>query len=111
MATRKPPGYLLRLVSATGAGESFDCTAARSEGLLGWSCSAASAIFSVQVSHDDNTWGTIETYTASATQTGSAQLTGYYPYVRANVLYVNAATAVSGSATATLSVYWAPVLG
>ena len=109
MATRQHPGYLWGgTASAAGTGDSFDCTATRSEGMLGWRASGHSAVFEIQASHNEDAWGTVEAYTATATQTGSAQLTGYYPYVRLVRTYSTIMTAPS-TATAFLWVWWAPV--
>jgi len=110
MASNKPPGYLLDKISATGIGAvTLDCRETLNHGLLWYQCSAESAIFNLEASPNDSAWMVVATYTATATQTGSAQIAGYFPYVRANITYVNAATAAASSATATVWALWAPV--
>ena len=110
MATRIPPGYIVSGRSAEGVSESFDCTATVDRGRLWWLSSAQSAVFSLEASHDESVWGVVETYTATAQQSGSAQWTGYYPYVRCNVNKLSSATAGGATATAVLWVYWSPVI-
>ena len=108
MATRIPPGYMFSAQAAVGTSEVFNCTATQPQGRLWWQSSGESAVFNFQASHDGSVWGVVETYTATATQTGTANLTGYYPYVRAVVTWVTTRTAVT-TATGTLWVYWSPV--
>ena len=109
MATRQPPGYLVSSRTWTGVGESFDCTASQDRGMLWWCASGESAIFNFEASHNESVWGIVLRVTASATQTGTAQLTGYFPYVRANVTWRNIRTEPT-TATANLWVYWSPVM-
>ena len=94
MAYKKPPGYLFNKASAISVGQALDCREVLNHGLLTYKASAESAIFNLEMSHDDADWMVVSTYTATATQTGSAQVAGFFPYIRANITYVNAATAV-----------------
>ena len=109
MANSRPPGYLLSGVNAQGVGYSMDCHDVLNEGLLSYRASGESAIFNFEESYNDSAWMVVATYTATATQSGTAQLQGFFPYVRANVTKVYTATAAA-TATGYLWVHWSPVL-
>ena len=109
MANITPPGYLASSMITEGAGQTMDCRHALNHGLLTYQASGQSAIFEFQESNIDSGWMTVATYTATATQTGTAQLAGFFPYVRCNVTELYTATATT-TATAHLWVHWSPVL-
>jgi len=102
-----PACFLLSGASAGGPGPTaIDGRAVKPYGYLFYQASAQSGVFSVQASHDRTAWLTVATYTATATQTGTAQLSGHYPYLRATVdaLYSGAGK------TGMLWAYYAPGL-
>lgn len=96
-------GYLISGRSANTLGSALDLRACPPIGYLYYFCSAASAIFGLEASHDRTAWVAINSITAAADTTGTAQYSaGYYPYLRA------VSTAYSGSnTTAQLWVYYA----
>ena len=101
-----PAGYLLSAVSAEDTGAAMDCRACANYGYLYYQASGQSAIFNVEASHDGDSWMTVATYTATATQEGTAQYAAYYPYVRGNV-----AELYSGAGkTGVIWAYYAPGL-
>jgi len=79
-----PMGYLIsgQTVSGTG-GVIADSRAAANYAYITY-MAGVSAVVKVQASHDAVGWMDVATYTAVAT-TGTAQLAGYFPYVRATV--------------------------
>lgn len=97
--------FLLSGVAANSAGPAYDMRAALSVAYLFYVATANSAIFNLEASHDSTGWMVVSTYTATATQSGTAQINGYYPYVRANA--VSIFSAAGGSAQ--LTVHYSPV--
>lgn len=93
-----PAGYLAQAQAAEGTGNrpALDCRATQNYGYLFYKASGHSAIFNIEASHDLTAWMVVATYTATATQTGTAQLAGYFPYMRANLVEVYSAAGGSG---------------
>lgn len=108
MVTRhNPADYLLSAVSAEGAGPTaLDCRATMNHAYLFYQAAGHSGIFTLQGSHDNTAWMNIATYTATATQSGTAQIAGFYPYVRATVNELYSAAGGTG----TLYVHYSPGL-
>lgn len=100
-----PNGYLSSAQSAEGTGRYvMDARHCKNFGYLFYQAAGHSAIFSLQASHDQTAWLTIATYTATATQTGTAQIAGFYPYIRSTVTECYSAAGGTG----TLDVFYAP---
>lgn len=99
-----PAAFLLSGANASGAGGAIDCRASWG-GYLHYEASGNSAIFDLQASPDQSRWMTFATYTATATQSGTAQHSAYYPYVRAVAHSVY--SAAGGSAN--VWVFWHPI--
>lgn len=109
MPTRSPIPWLLSGVSAQVAGNALDCRGCSNFGYLYYRCSGAngtgySGIFNLEGSHDGNEWMINSTYTATATQTGTAQVAAYYPYMRVNVTKIYSGAGGTGS----LYVHYSP---
>lgn len=106
MTIKDAPAYLVSGVSAQTVGDVLDCRTCLNYAYLYYQAAGESAIFTLQASHDASAWLPVATYTATATQSASAQLAAFYPYVRATVgkLYSG------GGNTGVLSVYYAPGL-
>ncbi len=104
-----PAAYIASAQAAQGTGNKtpLDCRATMNYGYLWYQASGHSAIFNIEASHDLTAWMVVATYTATATQTGTAQLAGFYPYIRANVVEVYSAAGGSG----VLWAFYAPGLG
>lgn len=94
-------GYLL-FSAASGTGSALDARMVKNYGLIQHSTYGASAILTVQASVDMTGWLDVVTYTATTT-TATAQWSGYYPYLRANVNAVYS----GGGATGTPNLYFA----
>lgn len=84
-----PAGYLIDTQTSSGAGNVMDTRAAANYGFIQYQATA-SAVIKVQASVDTTGWMDVATYTATPT-TASAQLAGYYPYMRGvvNTAYSN----------------------
>jgi hypothetical protein len=106
-------GYLASAVSGNNTGAALDLRAAQAFGQLRWECgklgsgTGASAIFTIQESIDGERYNNVATYTATATETGTAQYVGYYPYLRAVVGPVYTATGALGTGTANMYIFYA----
>lgn len=101
-------GYSLSGVTGKSTGSAIDCRACRNYGYLVYSGAGASGIFNLEASHDLTAWMVDSTYTATTgVGWGSAQISKYYPYVRANLT-----TAYSGAAgSASPLIFYAPGIG
>lgn len=98
--------FLLSGVTASAyTGEVMDARATRNYGFLTHISPAASSLFTLQASHDMTAWMTVAQYTALTTR-GSAQMSGYFPYVRAQI---NAVWSGGGN-TGQPQVFYAPGL-
>lgn len=87
MFLRTERGAYLLSGSANGsasAGAVIDARYARNFGYMQYVTPTQSAVFTLQAAVDSTGWMAIGTYSASNT-TASAQMTGFYPYVRAQV--------------------------
>lgn len=82
----QPAGYLLSGAGqpSGGTGSALDTRFARNYGYHQYAVPGASALISLQGSVDLTGWMTIAQVTATTT-TGTAQIAGYYPYVRAQI--------------------------
>lgn len=101
-----PADYLFSAQTASAAGAALDTRNAKNYAYIVYATQGASAIFRLQASHDSTGWMTVATYTGT-TSSGSAQVAGYFPYVRADVHAVYS----GGGATGALSVFYAPGVG
>ncbi len=76
------------LVSAqqtgSGNGSALDLRAALGLGYLHAATYAASAAYTIQVSYDSTAWMSLTAVTATTT-TATAQMSGYFPYMRAQL--------------------------
>jgi hypothetical protein len=105
--------YLLSAVSANAtSGTALDCRLCANYGLLFYKGTPGnkgeSATFKLEASPNGTDWTTVAIYTASGTLTGTAQITGYLPYVRAQTISCWTATGAGGTATGAATVYYAP---
>lgn len=101
-----PAGLLARSISAEATGGVvMDCRQARNYAYLVYHTPNRSAQFQLQASHDTTGWMTVATYTAT-TASASAQVAGYYPYVRVNVNELYSGSSETGA----VSVFYAPGL-
>jgi len=77
------------LVSAqqtgSGNGSALDLRAALGQGYVYVATFAASAIYTVQVSHDATAWMTFSAGITATTTTATAQWSGYFPFMRAQI--------------------------
>lgn len=110
--TNNPAGYLVSAVSAQTTGAPMDTRNAWNFGYLlyigsGNGGAAGSSVFNFEVSHDSTGWMVDSTYTATATQTGSATLSKFFPYVRANVTK----TYSGGGGSGCVWVHYSPGVG
>lgn len=97
-----PAGFLLSGqgtgVSAFGA--AMDTRAMRNYGYLEYASYSPSAILILQASKDGAAWMNVQTVTATPS-TGTAQVAGYFPYVRA-------AYSTGYSVSASANMFYAP---
>lgn len=101
-------GYSLVSGSANATtGSAIDTRAASNFGFLVYSAAGASGIFNFEGSHDLTGWMIDSTITAATgVGYGTAQISKWYPYVRANLT-----TAYSGGGlTAAVNVFYGPGL-
>lgn len=89
-------GFMCSAVSAEGAGSAIDNRTHANFGFWLYWASGHSAIMSLQASPTGGTWFTVATVTATATQTGTAQISAFYPMVRTLVSKVYSAAGGSG---------------
>jgi hypothetical protein len=88
--------FLLSGISAEGTGSALDTRNAANYAYMVYMASGHSGIFNLEVSHDKTGWMIASTHTATATQTGTAQIAAFYPYVRANVVELYSAAGGTG---------------
>lgn len=93
------------LLSGIGTGVSafggtIDARAARNYGYLEYASYSPSAILILQGSKDGTGWMNVQTVTATPT-TGTAQVAGFFPYLRG-------AYSTGWSTTASANMYYAP---
>lgn len=79
-----PAGFLISGQTGSGTGGVMADTRAAANYAYLTHMATASAVVKLQASHDGDNWMDIATYTATHA-TATAQLAGYYPYVRATV--------------------------
>jgi hypothetical protein len=115
MIRNNPAGFLLSAASAQITGVGRDIRHTRNYGYLvymgsafGGASGGVSARFVIEGSKDNTGWMLDSTYTATATQTGTAQLAKFYPYLRARVLSLYSAG--GGSGTGVVWVHYSPGL-
>jgi len=110
-----PAAWLLTSASAEGvSGATMTANFCQNYGLLFYQGTPGnkgeSATWNLQASPDGALWTTVATYTATATLSATAQVAGFYPYLRAATVKVYTATGAGGTATGAVSVYYAPGL-
>ena len=92
MPNLSPGDYLLSGVTTVITGAAMDCRRGTNYGALFYQCSASgggaggSAVFNLEASWDTTAWMIDSVYTATATQSGSAQVNRFFPYMRGNVV-------------------------
>lgn len=97
-------GYLASAIKASATGSALDLRAAAPYGYLFYIVTGQSAIWDLDVSHDQASWVNVLRTTATAGTTAFAQFSGgYYPYLRANVTDI----ASGANKTGTVWVYYA----
>ncbi len=89
----------------------IDTRACKDYGYLWYQVSGQSAVFTVDASHNLTAWHEVLRRTATATETGTAQLQGYYPYMRAQIAKAYTGTGGATSATATVWLHYTPGVG
>lgn len=97
--------YLLDNAASAGSGAAADMRAGANYAFLAYRVPAASAIVQIQAGHDSTAWGNVLTVTATNTY-GTAQISAFYPYVRA----VASAVYSGGGNTGFPTVHWTPGL-
>lgn len=102
MDVREPLYATLLSASANGTGSGFDMRGAANFAFLAWWVTANSAVFDVQASVDGQRYLSFLSVTAAANTTGTANISAFYPWVRAVARHI--ASAAGGSAQ--LNVYW-----
>lgn len=108
-----PADFLLSGISIQTAGAPLDTRAMQAFGYLVYYATGSggggggSAIFNLEGSHDTTGWMIDSTYTATATQTGTAQVNKFYPYIRANLTKLYSGAGGTGQ----LWVHYSPGLG
>lgn len=93
MVISNPAGYLLSGLSASASSGQFMDARACFNGYMALRSIGASANVTMQASWDSTGWNDMATYTAQTGATATAQIAGYYPYVRGvlNFAYSGAA--------------------
>lgn len=79
-----PAAFLISGQTGSGTGGVIADTRAAANYSYVTYMATASAVVKLQASHNGENWMDVATYTAVAT-TGTAQLAGYFPYMRATV--------------------------
>lgn len=105
-----PAGYLFSGQRVQSTGAAMDIRHCKNYGLLMYWASGQSAIFNLEGSPDTTAWMIDSTYTATATQTGTAQISKFYPYVRGNLVKSYTGTGGATSGTAMLWMHYSPGL-
>jgi len=100
--------YLFSAQQTQGTGSAMDARAVEDYGYLWFQCSAASARFTLQASHDNAIWMPVYSEMLTATQTGTAQLAGHFPYLRCSAGPIYSGTGGASNFTGTLWVHYAP---
>ena len=103
----RPDGILVSAQqTASGNGAPLDMRAALGIAYLYVATYAASAIYTIQGSHDSTAWMTVSANITGTTTTATAQVSGYFPYMRAqiNSLYSGGGNTGSGS------LVWSPLV-
>jgi len=110
--------WLFTGITGQGTGSAVDTRACRDYGYLFYaigkagSGTGASAILNFQVGNSETgDWMTQYTWTATATETGTAQFQGYFPFVRMSAGTMWTASGAAGTGTAVLNVHYMPGLG
>ena len=99
--------WLFSAKAANGTGSARNTKHTLTVGYLTYWAAGNSAIFNLEASHNSTGWMVHSTYTATGGSfTGTAQITGYFPYVRANAVGIY--SAAGGSAQ--LYVNYQPVV-
>jgi hypothetical protein len=101
-------GYLLSAFSAQGTGAPVDTRHCADYGFLWYQMSGQSGVFTLQASHNLTAWHDVIKLTATATQTGTAQIVGYFPYIRGSAGPMYTGTGGQTSATAALWMAYSP---
>lgn len=104
-------GYLFSATKAQITSSAQDTRACKDYGFLWYQVSGQSAIFNLEASHDLTAWHIILQRTATATETGSAQIQGYYPFIRGQIAKAYTGTGGALSATATVWMHYTPGVG
>lgn len=91
-----PDPWLFSGKAANGTGSGRDTRHALNAAYMTWFASGHSAYFNLEASHNSTAYFIITAAMVTATQTATAQITGYFPYVRANL--ISAFSAAGGSA-------------
>lgn len=98
------PPPLAAGVSASGVQPALDMRSKADYGYLWYQGRGESAIFTLQASHDMTAWMPVATYTVTASQQATAQISAFYPYLRVAVTNVYS----GGGNTGILDVFYAP---
>lgn len=105
--------YLLSAVSANAmTGTAVDGRTCANYGFLFYKGTPGnkgeSATFQLEASPNNVDYTVVAIYTASGQLTGTAQIAGYLPYVRAKTISCWTATGAGGTATGAVTVFWMP---
>lgn len=109
--------WLMTGITGQGTGSALDTRACKDYGLLYWalgkagSGTGASAVLTFQASFNSSgEWLNVYQLTATATQTGTAQLVGFFPFVRASAGPLWTASGAAGTGTGVVNMHWSPGL-
>lgn len=92
-----PAEYLVSAQqTGSGNGSAIDARAALPAAYLHCATYAASAAYTIQASFDSTAWMNVTAFTATTT-TATAQLTGYFPFLRAQVNSLWSGGGITGS--------------
>ena len=98
------------LVSAqqtgSGNGSALDLRAALGQGYVYVATYAASAIYTIQASYDGTAWLNVSANITGTTTTATAQVSGYFPFMRAQVNSLYSGGGNTGSGV----LVWSPLV-
>lgn len=100
-----PANWLVSAEQASGNGSAVDARAVPGLAYLYVATYASSALYTIQASHNLTAWMTVSANITATTTTATAQFSGYYPYLRANVNSIWSGGGNTGSG----QLFWHPI--
>lgn len=89
----------------------IDTRACKDYGYWQYQVSGQSAVLTLEASPDLTGWLEVMRRTATATETGTAQVVGYFPYMRSQIVKAYTGTGGATSGTATVWSNYTPGIG